>query len=264
MSTVNVWQCRYQVLVALLALAGGTLGQLSFHNDPSQNSFSIKLPAFQQTFTRYFGNQPHGALLQQQQQLPNTLMQPSLIGSQAQAYQQRQQQQQQQPLYYQQQAQQQPQPDSLNRYVAQFPDQPHYTVQENYINPNIRLRQQQQRLLQQQMQQLNNYQGLGAQPAPTAQDASVYSAGNQPQPQSQYEYTQQPTGAEADLGQEQPVKGQQYQPVDGQRGHFQQQQHQGNSATDASTAAKLIGVAFSPSNEVSQVKFSSAGLKYNF
>uniref|UniRef100_A0A182VH30 Uncharacterized protein n=1 Tax=Anopheles merus TaxID=30066 RepID=A0A182VH30_ANOME len=39
------------------------------------------------------------------------------------------------------------------------------------------------------------------------------------------------------------------------------------TAQDATVYAgnnQLIGVAFSPSNEVSQVKFSSAGLKYNF
>uniref|UniRef100_A0A182FIJ5 Uncharacterized protein n=1 Tax=Anopheles albimanus TaxID=7167 RepID=A0A182FIJ5_ANOAL len=63
------FQFRWSVgmVVATLAAVGTTHAQLAFHNDPSQNSFSIKLPAFQQTFTRYFGNQPHGALLQQQQ-----------------------------------------------------------------------------------------------------------------------------------------------------------------------------------------------------
>uniref|UniRef100_A0A182W5Q0 Uncharacterized protein n=1 Tax=Anopheles minimus TaxID=112268 RepID=A0A182W5Q0_9DIPT len=193
---------------------------------------------------------------------------PSLIGSQAQAY----QQQQQQPLYYQQPAaHQQPQSEALNRYVAQFPEQPHYTVQENYINPNIRLRLQQQRLLQQQQQQQqypatqsNKYPGFtgtfasSAQPIPSAQDASAYSTANQPQ-QPQYEYVQQTTGAEQD----QTVQPQ-YQPAAGQFGVRGHQQQQSGSEGDGSTAAKLIGVAYSPSNEVSQVKFSSAGLKYNF
>nr|XP_040237752.2 ras-interacting protein RIP3 isoform X1 [Anopheles coluzzii] len=257
-------------LVALLALVAAAAGQLSFHNDPSQNSFSIKLPSFQQSFTRYFGNQPQGALLQQQQQqqqqqqIPSTLSHPSLIGTQAQAYQQ-QQQQQQQPIYYQPQAQQQPQHESLNRYVAQFPDQPHYTVQENYINPNIRMRLQQQRLLQQQQQQQQQqyaapqpnkyatFTSFGAQP--TAPDATVYAGNNQQQPQ--YEYVQQ-TGE----GQQEQTQYQQQQPSYSVRG---QQAPQPGTETDASTnAAKLIGVAFSPSNEVSQVKFSSAGLKYNF
>ncbi|XP_053668820.1 uncharacterized protein LOC128719219 [Anopheles marshallii] len=261
--------CTSLVALLLMLLPSASYAQLSFHNDPTQNSFSIKLPAFQQSFTRYFGNQPQGALLQQQpqqlqQQIPSTLTHPSLIGSQAQAY-----QQQQQPLYYQQPAtQQQPQPESLNRYVAQFPDQPHYTVQENYINPNIRLRLQQQRLLQQQQQpqqqytapQTNKYQGFTgptfAQPVPTAQDAGAYATTNQQQ-QPQYEYVQQPTGADAQ--QDQP----QYQPAAGPfgvRGHQQQPGSEG----DVSTGAKLIGVAYSPSNEVSQVKFSSGGLKYNF
>uniref|UniRef100_A0A182N8I1 DUF4794 domain-containing protein n=1 Tax=Anopheles dirus TaxID=7168 RepID=A0A182N8I1_9DIPT len=274
MATIRV--CYFS-LVALLLLTSATHGQLSFHNDPSQNSFSIKLPAFQQSFTRYFGNQPQGALLQQQQQqqqqqqIPSTLSHPSLIGSQAQAYQQ--QHQQQQPLYYQPQApSQQSQQDGLNRYVAQFPDQPHYTVQENYINPNIRLRMQQQRLVQQQQQQQQptTYHGFGAtfgapaQSAPAAQDAAAYAAGNQ---QPQYEYVQQqPTGPDA---QQEQLAQPQYQPTAGGqfgvRGYQQQQQQQQQQAEgDAATAAKLIGVAFSPSNEVSQVKFSSGGLKYNF
>ncbi|XP_052900209.1 putative uncharacterized protein DDB_G0271606 [Anopheles moucheti] len=271
--------CSSLVALLLMLLPSASYAQLSFHNDPTQNSFSIKLPAFQQSFTRYFGNQPQGALLQQQQpqqlqqQTPSTLTHPSLIGSQAQAYQQQQQQQQQQPLYYQQTAvQQQPQPESLNRYVAQFPDQPHYTVQENYINPNIRLRLQQQRLLQQQQpqqqypaSQTNNYQGFTgtfgtpAQSIPTAQDVSAYATANQQQ-QPQYEYVQQPTGAD---GQQDQTVQPQYQPAAGQfgvRGHQQQTGSEGK----VSTGAKLIGVAYSPSNEVSQVKFSSAGLKYNF
>ncbi|XP_050071901.1 putative mediator of RNA polymerase II transcription subunit 26 [Anopheles maculipalpis] len=262
------------VTVLLIVLSSATNAQLSFHNDPSQNSFSIKLPAFQQSFTRYFGNQPQGALLQQQlqqpqqlqQQIPSTLTHPSLIGSQAQAY----QQQQQQPLYYSQQPQQQSQSDALNRYVAQFPDQPHYTVQENYINPNIRLRLQQQRLQQQQQQQqyhpsqANQYQGFTgsfgtpAQTVPTAQDASAYT--NQQQ-QPQYEYVQQTTGAE---GQQELLAQPQYQPATGQFGVRGTQQQQTGNEGEAATAAKLIGVAFSPSNEVSQVKFSSGGLKYNF
>ncbi|XP_049279233.1 adenylate cyclase, terminal-differentiation specific [Anopheles funestus] len=265
MATIK--SCSCLVALLLLQLSSSAYAQLSFHNDPSQNSFSIKLPAFQQSFTRYFGNQPQGALLQQQQQqqqqplqqqIPSTLTHPSLIGSQAQAYQQ--QQQQQQPLYYQQPAaHQQSQQEGLNRYVAQFPDQPHYTVQENYINPNIRLRLQQQRLLQQQ-QQTNNYQGF-TQSIPTGQDASAYATPNSQQQQPQYEYVQQTSGG-SDAQQDQTVQPQ-YQPAAGQfgvRGHQQQPGSEG----DSSTTAKLIGVAYSPSNEVSQVKFSSAGLKYNF
>uniref|UniRef100_A0A182MWW5 Uncharacterized protein n=1 Tax=Anopheles culicifacies TaxID=139723 RepID=A0A182MWW5_9DIPT len=79
--------------------------------------------------------------------------------------------------------------------------------------------------------------------------------------QPQYEYVQQTTGA--DVQQDQTAQPQ-YQPAAsgqfGVRGH----QQQSGSEGDVSTAAKLIGVAYSPSNEVSQVKFSSAGLKYNF
>ena len=41
-------------------------GQLSFHNDANTNSFTVKAPGSQQSFTRYFGGQ-QGALLQQQQ-----------------------------------------------------------------------------------------------------------------------------------------------------------------------------------------------------
>uniref|UniRef100_A0A182W5Q1 Uncharacterized protein n=1 Tax=Anopheles minimus TaxID=112268 RepID=A0A182W5Q1_9DIPT len=60
--------CLSLVALLMMLLSSVAYAQLSFHNDPSQNSFSIKLPAFQQSFTRYFGNQPQGALLQQQQQ----------------------------------------------------------------------------------------------------------------------------------------------------------------------------------------------------
>uniref|UniRef100_A0A182U0I8 Uncharacterized protein n=1 Tax=Anopheles melas TaxID=34690 RepID=A0A182U0I8_9DIPT len=77
------------------------------------------------------------------------------------------------------------------------------------------------------------------------------------QQQPQYEYVQQ-TGE----GQQEQTQYQQQQPSYSVRG---QQAPQPGTETDASSnAAKLIGVAFSPSNEVSQVKFSSAGLKYNF
>ncbi|XP_058127092.1 putative cyclin-dependent serine/threonine-protein kinase DDB_G0272797/DDB_G0274007 [Anopheles ziemanni] len=261
MATIN--PCT---VLVLSVLCGVVLGQLSFHNDPSQNSFSIKLPAFQQTFTRYFGNQPQGALLQQQQQQQQ--QQPF----QAQ-YQQQQQLQQNAAQTYQLQQRQQQQPDGINRYVAQFPEQPHYTVQENYINPNIRQRIQQQRLQQQQQQQQfpqqvqpqqyypqqTNYQGFPFGPAQAAQDPAGYSAGNQ---QPQYEYIQQPTGAEA--GNQAGLQEQQQQQQQGVGVQYQRGQAPASGEADPAAPNKLIGVAFSPSNEVSQVKFSSNGLKYNF
>lgn len=53
------------LLVAVCLLTEICQGQLAFHTDPQTNSFSLKAPGYQQTFTRYFGGQ-QGGLLQQQ------------------------------------------------------------------------------------------------------------------------------------------------------------------------------------------------------
>lgn len=55
----------------LLLLATVANAQLSFHNDPSQNSFQIRTPGFQQSFTRYFNGQ-QGSLFAAQQQNPQS------------------------------------------------------------------------------------------------------------------------------------------------------------------------------------------------
>lgn len=44
-----------------------TNAQSSYHSDAFRNSFTVKVPGSQQTFTRFFGGQP-GAVHQQQQQ----------------------------------------------------------------------------------------------------------------------------------------------------------------------------------------------------
>lgn len=55
------------VAVVLCCLAVAAEAQLAFHTDANTNSFTLKTPGLQQSFTRYFGGQ--GANLQQQQQL---------------------------------------------------------------------------------------------------------------------------------------------------------------------------------------------------
>ncbi|KFB41874.1 AGAP013067-PA-like protein [Anopheles sinensis] len=87
--------------------------------------------------------------------------------------------------------------------------------------------------------------------------------------QPQYEYIQQPTGAEAGnqagLQEQQQQQQQQGVGVQYQRGQgAPYSQAPASGEADPAAPNKLIGVAFSPSNEVSQVKFSSNGLKYNF
>ncbi|XP_050099212.1 serum response factor homolog A-like [Anopheles aquasalis] len=246
------WLTR--MVVAALAIIGTSHAQLAFHNDPSQNSFSIKLPAFQQTFTRYFGNQPHGALLQQQQQQQELHQQQRLqqkpytstLQQQSNLYQAQPHQQQ----------QQEHQPESFNRLVAQFPNQPHYSVQENYINPNILLRSQQQRYQQQQQQYQPEpqYQGYPVQPSgPAAQEAGSYATTNH---QPQYEYIQQQQQAQ----QQQLIQQQQLQ----EQNHGLQRTPAQPDQQPGMLGDKLVSTAYSPSNEVSQVQFSSGSLKYNF
>uniref|UniRef100_A0A182JK98 Uncharacterized protein n=1 Tax=Anopheles atroparvus TaxID=41427 RepID=A0A182JK98_ANOAO len=85
--------------------------------------------------------------------------------------------------------------------------------------------------------------------------------------QPQYEYIQQPSGPDGGNGgireQQQPGAGVQYQPA-GMAGQRAQAAPYAQAPANGEADSKLIGVAFSPSNEVSQVKFSSNGLKYNF
>ncbi|TDG40945.1 hypothetical protein AWZ03_012628 [Drosophila navojoa] len=65
------------LLTLCLALFSGLQSvchaQLSFHTDANTNSFTLKTPSLQQSFTRYYGSakqqeQPQAALQQQQQQ----------------------------------------------------------------------------------------------------------------------------------------------------------------------------------------------------
>ncbi|KAL1375977.1 hypothetical protein pipiens_000665, partial [Culex pipiens pipiens] len=64
-----------RTFLAVTLLATLASAQLSFHNDASQNSFQIRTPGFQQSFTRYFNGQ-QGHLLAAQQQQPQTAQSP--------------------------------------------------------------------------------------------------------------------------------------------------------------------------------------------
>nr|XP_029708052.1 GATA zinc finger domain-containing protein 10-like [Aedes albopictus] len=257
----------FRFVIAVLLLATVASAQLSFRNDPSQNSFQIQTPGFQQSFTRYFNGQQGSLFAAQQQQQPQQ-SQPQYAPLpqtyHGNYYGQQQQLQQQQPY---------------SRFTSQFGAaqtgaEPQYTtVQDNYINPNIRLAIQQQRLQQQQQQQQYQPQAQQQQQqyysqediAAYLQSQQVAQAQYYPQqpqqpqanPQSQYEYIQQQ--------QQQALQQQQQQQQYDASQQQQQQQQDPSAATDAqATHNKLIGVAFSPSNEVSQVKFNGNGLKYNF
>ncbi|KAH8250611.1 hypothetical protein KR038_002252 [Drosophila bunnanda] len=125
--------------------------QLSIHTDSNTNSFSLKAPGLQQTFTRYYGaarTQPQEAQEQPQQEQALVLQQ--------------QQQQQQQALLQQQQQQQ----DQLYRFSRlrgggkPKADQFIAAVQQQQ---QLSLQQQQQQLNLQQQQQLLQQQALLAQ-----------------------------------------------------------------------------------------------------
>lgn len=55
-------------LVCLLLLVGACHAQLSLHTDANTNSFTLKTPGLQQSFTRYYGGAKTQTQLQQQQQ----------------------------------------------------------------------------------------------------------------------------------------------------------------------------------------------------
>lgn len=77
------------LLLLLVLVHSGCHAQLSLHTDANTNSFTLKTPGLQQSFTRYYGaakTQPQQEALQQQQQLQQ----------QPQQEQQQQQQQEQQ------------------------------------------------------------------------------------------------------------------------------------------------------------------------
>lgn len=58
-------------LVCLLLLVGACHAQLSLHTDANTNSFTLKTPGLQQSFTRYYGGAKTQQQLQlQQQQVP--------------------------------------------------------------------------------------------------------------------------------------------------------------------------------------------------
>lgn len=56
-------------LAVLCFLSASTNGQLAYHTDANTNSFTLKTPGLQQSFTRYFGGQGGNLQQQQQQQL---------------------------------------------------------------------------------------------------------------------------------------------------------------------------------------------------
>ncbi|KAH8235895.1 hypothetical protein KR032_010346 [Drosophila birchii] len=111
--------------------------QLSIHTDSNTNSFSLKAPGLQQTFTRYYG----GARTQPQEAEPQPQQEQALV-------QQQQQQQQQQQLQQQQLLQQQQQQEQLyNQYRL---SRLRGGGKPNQFIPALQQQQQQQLQLQQQ------------------------------------------------------------------------------------------------------------------
>lgn len=235
---------RY-VIIFTIAIIAQINGQLSFRSDPYTNSFTIQTPSSQQTFTRYFGQQ-HGNLLetaesrqqpQQQQLAPQAnfgynYQQPGVAAASN-----LQQQQYAQQLLLQQQAQQQAQQQPYyNQQQLQAQQAPGLTAQDfsAYFQT-----QQQQILEAQQIQQQAQQQAQ--QPQPQHQYVAPL------QQQQQYSAPQQQYSA--------PQQQQSYEPQTAATQNYQQQ---------AQAAPSSLGVSYSPSNEVSNVKFTSSGLNYNF
>ncbi|KAM8721383.1 hypothetical protein ACLKA7_007281 [Drosophila subpalustris] len=89
----------YPAAVLTLCLLHVCRAQLSFHTDANSNSFTLKTPGLQQSFTRYYG-------AAKQQQPPQQQQQPELPQTQLQSADEQQQQQEQEQLQLQLQQQQ--------------------------------------------------------------------------------------------------------------------------------------------------------------
>lgn len=209
--------------------------QLVYHNDANTNSFTFSTPNAQQSFVRYFngGGQggPSAAALQSQQQ-PQPQPQPALPIQQNEIYQSR-------PAG----AQQYYQDPSLQSYAL--------LQQQARQQQQLALLQQQQALQQQQRAQYDPQQ---------QSNLAVY-------------YQQQQQQQQAQLRQERLAAAQQQQQLLQQQAQQQQylrEQEQPQAAQEQYQpqqqlpAKNLLGVNYSPSNEVSHVKYTSSGLNYNF
>lgn len=264
MSFVDFSKMKLVSGIIVVALAISAQAQLTILQEPNMNHFALQTPSLKQSFTRYYGgnrNSGNSAALiqagstfaqqQQQQAQPQVYsqptIQPQLAGptpTQA-AFQGLQGQffgRNTLDPYYQQQQQ------------AQFNQQ--YQNQEQ-------VNQQQQAQQQQAQPQFYNTQQYypGSNPLEASQQL------NQPQfsfgPQDINAFYQQQFQAQQDqLRQVQP---QQFpsQAVDNQD-PFARQQQQPQAAAEPQAQQPNTRLSYSPSNEVSNVKFSSQGLNYNF
>jgi len=206
-----------------------TSAQLSYHNDANTNSYTLNTPNSQQSFVRYYGgngNSHAGGLRQLQPQQHAPLQAAPL--SQNEIYQSR--------------------PGVAQNYYQQ--EQPQ-TLQQSY--PYALLQQQQQQ--QQQQQLLSQNEADSSSSAQAQSDLAVYYQQIQQQQEQQRLVQQQQQYSNLQLQQPQQVLS------SPKASHLSEQYQQ---AEQPSNTNAVLGVAFSPSNEVSQVKYSSAGLNYNF
>ncbi|XP_004525104.1 putative uncharacterized protein DDB_G0271606 [Ceratitis capitata] len=336
------------LLIACLLHA--SLAQLSFHTDANSNSFTLKTPALQQSFSRVFGGQQQlqqQQLQQQQRQqvTPSYAQQPQQLQQFAQPLAQpqlQQQQQYQQPLQQQQQFTQRQQFPQFSQYsnAAEAPSpyqqqavqysQPSYpysaqyattpatpTYAQDHYAQTLQQIQQQQQLQQQQLLQAQQPQYASTPksvlPQQVDQVQAAYLAYQQQQQQQQQQELQQQQQQQqqqyaAQQNYQQQLLRQLYQEhrptapayTAGSNNHiytstdyanYMQRQQQlaerqygsaptaatyasdnglGSSSTTpisptgSSTTEKLLGIQYSPSDQVSHVKFSSGNLKYNF
>lgn len=219
------------IVFTALMVVGSINAQLAFHTDANTNSFQYQTPSSQTTFTRYFGGQA-GTLLD---------------GAEA--------RQQQQVL---------PAPQNFAGYNYAPAASPSAPEQFEQLAQQYQQPQQNDALTQQQ-----------AQPQFTAQDIAAYFSQQQQAQQQQYaapQLAQQQQYAAPQLQQQQYAAPQQQYaaPQLQQYGAPQQysqlelQQAGSQQVAQTAQAPQTLGIQFSPSNEVSNVKFSSGGLNYNF
>ncbi|XP_037029684.1 putative cyclin-dependent serine/threonine-protein kinase DDB_G0272797/DDB_G0274007 isoform X1 [Bradysia coprophila] len=228
------------IILAVATHSIYAMPQLTFQTDPYRNTFTLKTPSLQQTFTRYYGGQ------QQVNGLPT-------VGR-------LHHQQQQQSLNVQQQQYEQPHQFAS---AQQYADA--YTVPQNFLSDTIQQTQPYQLSLPQRseytspssLQQPQNYQ-----------QQQVYLSNDQQLQQQNY-FQQLQSVQPLFFASRQQEQQQQAATAQSQLDSFsstavttpqQQQQPQLQSQEN-----NLLGVAFSPSDQVSHVKFSNGeGLKYNF
>lgn len=219
--------------------------QLTYHLDANTNSYTLQTPNSQQTFTQHF-NTRSGAANSNQIQAAQSQPQQQIFSTSPQQFASNQNNDQ----------------EEINNYFRQqleLQQQQRQSEQNQYTTYQASQQQQQQ---QPQQQQRQSSQDLGIylqqiQQAQLQQQQQQQQLQEQQQQQQEAEYpTQQP------FAYQQPSAGfndnrgaaqfAQFQP---QTVKYQQQQAATNN---------LLGTHFSPSNEVSHVKFSSGDSSYNF